>query len=55
VCAALGCPPLRSEAYTGDRLDAQLDEQARRLFVESPEKNRVDVAARTVYVSALFQ
>jgi hypothetical protein len=28
VCAAMGCPPLRGEAYTGARLDAQLDDQA---------------------------
>lgn len=28
-CAARSCPPLRTEAYTGERLDAQLDEQAR--------------------------
>jgi hypothetical protein len=42
-----GCPPLRSEAYTGARLDAQLDEQARIFLLRSPEKNRVDVATRT--------
>ena len=29
VCAAEGCPPLRREAYTGAKLDAQLDDQAR--------------------------
>jgi len=28
-CAARSCPPLRKEAYAGDRIDAQLDEQAR--------------------------
>lgn len=33
VCAALGCPPLRQEAYTGERLDRQLHEQA--VFVHS--------------------
>ncbi len=27
-CAARSCPPLRTEAYVGERLDAQLDEQA---------------------------
>jgi uncharacterized membrane protein YdjX (TVP38/TMEM64 family) len=27
VCAAIGCPPLRSEAYVGERLDAQLASQ----------------------------
>lgn len=29
VCAAVGCPPLRNEAYTADRLDEQLKQQAR--------------------------
>ena len=29
VCAAVGCPPLRNEAYTMDRLEEQLEEQAR--------------------------
>lgn len=28
-CAAKSCPPMRAEAFTGARLDAQLDEQAR--------------------------
>lgn len=28
VCAAIGCPPLRAEAYTGARLEAQLSDQA---------------------------
>jgi hypothetical protein len=54
VCAAMGCPPLRSEAYVADRLDAQLDDQARRFLLHSPDKNRVDVAARTVYLSPIF-
>jgi uncharacterized membrane protein YdjX (TVP38/TMEM64 family) len=53
VCAAKGCPPLRAEAYVGSRLDAQLDEQARR-FLAQTTKNRVDVAARTVYGSPIF-
>lgn len=29
VCAAVGCPPLRTEAYVADRLDAQLEDQTR--------------------------
>lgn len=29
VCAAVGCPPLRREAYTGAALEAQLSDQAR--------------------------
>lgn len=54
VCAAMGCPPLRSEAFVGNRLDAQLDDQARTFVLQSPTKNRVDVATRTVYLSPIF-
>lgn len=53
VCAAKGCPPLRGEAFVGARLEAQLDDQARR-FLAQTAKNRVDVATRTVYGSPIF-
>ena len=53
VCAAVSCPPLRREAYTGGRLDEQLDAQAR-AFLASPERNRVDAASRTVFLSPVF-
>lgn len=54
VCAAVSCPPLRAEAYVGARLNAQLDEQARVFVLHTPASNRVDVAARRVYVSPIF-
>lgn len=54
VCAAIGCPPLRSEAYTGARVDAQLQDQAITFLTKSPAKNRVDVASRTLYRSQVF-
>ena len=53
VCAAHGCPPLRSEAYDGARINEQLDDQARR-FLGQHGKNRVDVASRTVFGSPIF-
>jgi uncharacterized protein DUF547 len=34
-CAAASCPPIRPEPYVGQRLDAQLDEQARS-FLNGP-------------------
>ena len=34
-CAAKSCPPIRPEAYVGERLDAQLDDQARK-FLNGP-------------------
>ena len=48
VCAAIGCPPLRNEAYTGARVEAQLEDQAKVFLAQTPAKNRVDVANRTV-------
>ena len=34
-CAAKSCPPIRTEAYVGAKLDAQLDDQAKR-FLTGP-------------------
>jgi len=53
VCAAMSCPPLRSEAFTGALLDAQLTDQARR-FLRTPAKNRIDLATATVYGSPIY-
>lgn len=54
VCAARGCPPLRPEAYVAGRLEEQLEDQGRR-FLSQRAKNRVDAAARTVYLSPIFK
>ncbi len=34
-CASISCPPLRNEAYTAERLDAQLDDAMRRFIADS--------------------
>jgi uncharacterized protein DUF547 len=39
-CASVSCPMLREEAYTGARLEEQLDEQARR-FLSDRARNHV--------------
>lgn len=39
-CASIGCPALRPEAYSPERLDAQLDDQAMR-FLSDRTRNRV--------------
>ena len=54
VCAAMGCPPLRGEAYTAASLAAQLDDQAATFLLKSAGKNRVDLASRTWYHSMIF-
>lgn len=40
VCAAVSCPKLRNEAYTADKLDAQLNDQGRD-FLNNPAKNKI--------------
>lgn len=52
-CASIGCPALRDEAYVADRLDAQLDDQARR-FLSDRKRNRYDTKERALRVSKLF-
>jgi len=54
VCAAMGCPPLREEAYVGSRLDRQLSDQARRFLAQS-SKHRIDWDMRLVYISPIFK
>ena len=38
-CASIGCPPLREEAFTADKLNTQLEEQAVR-FLSDRSRNR---------------
>ena len=54
VCAARSCPPLRSEPYEGDRLDAQLDDNAR-IFLGNPANFAIDREKNTVKLSAIFK
>ncbi len=54
VCAAMGCPPLRSEAYVGTRVLHQLNDQATIFLLRSPGKNRVDAERRVVYLSPIL-
>jgi hypothetical protein len=53
VCAALSCPPLRGEAYRGERLDEQLDDQGRR-FLNDARLNRFDPDSGEVHLSRIF-
>ena len=40
-CASIGCPMLREEAFTADKLDLQLEEQAAR-FLSDRSRNRFE-------------
>jgi Protein of unknown function, DUF547 len=52
-CASIGCPMLREEAYVAERLDAQLEEQARR-FLADRSRNRYDAQQGALEVSRIF-
>lgn len=54
VCAAKGCPELRSEAYVGARLVEQFDQQSR-IFLADPSKNRFDDKNGKIYLSHIFR
>ncbi len=53
-CAAKSCPPIRSEAFTGERLDAQLDDQVRRFFATpagvrfNPDRDRIVITTSRI-------
>lgn len=54
VCASVGCPTLRNEAYRASDLNRQLDEQARS-FLNDTSKNRFDPATNTLRLSPIFK
>ena len=54
VCAAMGCPPLRNEPYTGDKLQEQLNNQTRR-FLADPTKFKIERADERIYLSPIFK
>lgn len=54
VCAAVSCPPLRSEPYVATKLDEQLDDQARQ-FLANPDKNRFEPDSNTLWLSPIFE
>lgn len=54
VCAAVGCPPLRREAYVVDRLDAQLDAQSR--YVHTHDRwFKMTTDGSVVYLTRLYK
>lgn len=50
-CAAVGCPPLRAEAYIGEKLTRQLDDNTR-LFLSDRPRNYLD--GKRLHVSKIF-
>ncbi|WP_324616412.1 DUF547 domain-containing protein [Lusitaniella coriacea] len=53
VCAAVSCPPLRTEPYTAAQLDFQLDEQVR-IWLARPQGLQIEREREKVSISAIF-
>ncbi|NJM85031.1 MAG: DUF547 domain-containing protein [Leptolyngbyaceae cyanobacterium RM2_2_21] len=53
VCAALGCPRLRNQAYWPDTMRSQLEADAQ-LFINNPAKVRYDSDRQILYCSKIF-
>lgn len=53
VCASIGCPALRSEAFTAQRLEAQLEDSLRR-FLADKSRNRYNPDTGSLEVSKIF-
>ena len=53
-CASEGCPPIQSAAFTGEKLDDQLD-RAVRGWLSDPKRNRFDSKRNEIEVSQVFE
>ncbi|MBI3189339.1 MAG: DUF547 domain-containing protein [Ignavibacteriales bacterium] len=53
VCASKSCPPLRSEAYEAEKLDEQLNDQAKK-FLADRTRNYFDVRRKNARISKIF-
>ncbi len=54
VCAARSCPPLRREAYTGESIDGQLDDNFR-VWLADDSKNQFLPGKQLAKVSKIFE
>jgi hypothetical protein len=53
VCASIGCPMLRNEAFTPGRLESQLEDAMRR-FMSDRARNRYNAQAKRLELSKIF-
>ncbi len=54
VCAGLGCPPLIAEAYTPEKLDAQMTQQTK-IALNNPKFLRVNAKKKRVQFSQIME
>jgi len=53
VCASIGCPMIRNEAFTAEKLEAQLEDGMRR-FLSDRTRNRYNPQAKRLEISRIF-
>jgi hypothetical protein len=53
VCASIGCPMLRNDAFTADKLDGQMDDAMTR-FLSDRSRNRYNPQTRKLEISKIF-
>ena len=53
VCASIGCPALRPEAFTAAKMDLLLDDSVKR-FLRDRSRNRVNTSSNKLEVSKIF-
>ena len=53
VCASIGCPMLRNEAFVAERLDAQMEDGMKR-FLSDHSRNRYNAQAKRLEISKIF-
>lgn len=54
VCASVGCPGLRAEAFTAERLNEQLEDSTKR-FLNDSSRNRFDSVKNKFFLSSIFK
>ena len=53
VCASIGCPMLRNEAFVAEKLDAQMEDGMKRFFSDRT-RNRYNPQSRKLEISKIF-
>ncbi|NQZ00409.1 MAG: DUF547 domain-containing protein [Bdellovibrionales bacterium] len=52
-CASIGCPALRGEAFTSEKLNMQLEEQTQ-IFLTDESRNFINKTSKEVHLSKIF-
>jgi hypothetical protein len=55
VCASTSCPDLRAEAFVGERIDEQLEEQTVRFLADAEKGLRFDEEENELHLSSIFK